>query len=118
MINGYDPDIYLREHILKGDTSDGIPNVLSPDNTFTDGLRQKPLGKKKIAKIDHDIMSDEVKRNHQRNTKLIDLSEVPEKLSDEIIVAFNEASEGDRSKLLNYFIDKRLRNLMESIGDF
>ena len=125
IINGYDPDIYLREHILKGDTSDGIPNVLSPDNTFTDGLRQKPLGKKKMLALDGEtddptsrFMSDEVKRNHQRNTKLIDLSEVPEKLSDEIIVAFNEAPEGDRSKLLNYFIDKRLRNLMESIGDF
>ena len=43
---------------------------------------------------------------------------MPEELSDEILDAFNEAPEGDRSKLLNYFIDKRLKNLMESIGDF
>ena len=35
---------------MKGDTSDGVPNILSPDNTFTDGLRQRPLGKNKIAK--------------------------------------------------------------------
>ena len=42
-VNGYDPDVYIQEHILKGDTSDGIPNVLSPDNTFTEGLRQRPL---------------------------------------------------------------------------
>ena len=42
-VNGVDPDIYLSEHVLKGDSSDGIPNVLSPDNTFVDGLRQKPL---------------------------------------------------------------------------
>ena len=118
MVHDDDPCKYLRDHIMKGDTSDGVPNILSPDNTFTDGLRQRPLGKNKIAKINHDVMTDEVKRNHQRNTKLIDLSEVPEKLSDEIIVAFNEAPEGDRSKLLNYFIDKRLKNLMESIGDF
>ena len=75
IINGYDPDIYLREHILKGDTSDGIPNVLSPDNTFTDSLRQKPLRKKKMQALASDpFMSDEVRRNHQRNTKLIDLS--------------------------------------------
>ena len=118
MVHDDDPCKYLRDHIMKGDTSDGVPNILSPDNTFTDGLRQRPLGKNKIAKINHDVMTDEVKRNHQRNTKLIDLSEVPEKLSDEIMVAFNEAPEGDRSKLLNYFIDKRLKNLMESIGDF
>ena len=48
-VGGVDPDEYLYEHILKGDVSDGVPNVLSVDNTFTDGLRQKPLGKKKIA---------------------------------------------------------------------
>ena len=47
-VNGYNPDTYIKEHILKGDTSDGVPNVLSPDNTFVDGLRQKPLTKKKI----------------------------------------------------------------------
>ena len=44
----FDPTIYLKEHILKGDTSDGVPNVLSPDNTFVDGLRQRPLSRKKI----------------------------------------------------------------------
>ena len=119
MINGFDPDIYLREHILKGDASDGIPNVLSPDNTFTDSLRQKPLRKKKMqALISDPFMSTETRRNYQRNTKLIDLSEVPEELSDEILDVFCDAPEGDRSKLLNYFIDKRLKNLMESIGDF
>ena len=47
-VNGHNPDTYIKEHILKGDTSDGIPNVLSPDNTFVDGLRQRPLGRKKI----------------------------------------------------------------------
>ena len=49
MINGANPDGYLKEHIFKGDSTDGIPNVLSPDNTFTDSLRQKPLTKKKIS---------------------------------------------------------------------
>ena len=28
------------------------------------------------------------------------------------------SSDGDRNKLLNYFIEKRLSNLTESIGDF
>ena len=48
LVNGSNPETSIKEHILKGDTSDGVPNVLSPDNTFTDGLRQRPLGKKKI----------------------------------------------------------------------
>ena len=122
-VNGENPGAYLKEHIFKGDTSDGVPNVLSPDNTFTDGLRQKPLGKKKIASwLEHDFEdvapNDEVKRNYQRNRKLIDLTYTPEELSSEIIDTYKEAPYGDRSKLLNYFIQKRLRNLTESIGEF
>ena len=122
-VNGENPGGFLKEHIFKGDTSDGVPNVLSPDNTFTDGLRQKPLAKKKIASwMEHDFEdvapNDEVKRNYQRNRKLIDLTYTPEELSSEIIDTYKEAPYGDRSKLLNYFIHKRLRNLTESIGEF
>ena len=120
-VNGFNPHIYLKEHILKGDTSDGVPNVLSPDNTFTDGLRQRPLGKKKRQNwlaIDIDDLQDEVKRNYQRNNNLINLDNVPENLEKEIMVDFSEASCGDRSKLLNYFIKNKLRELTENIGEF
>ena len=122
-VNGANPGRYLKEHIFKGDSGDGVPNVLSPDNTFTDGLRQRPLGKKKIASwMEHDFddvaPNDEVKRNYQRNRKLIDLTYTPDELSREIIDTYNEAPFGDRSKLLNYFIQKRLKNLTESIGEF
>ena len=57
-VNGHDPDTYIKEHVLKGDSGDGVPNVLSPDHTFTDGLRQKPLGKKRIEKMIGENMSD------------------------------------------------------------
>ena len=130
-VNGEDPQRYLAEHILKGDASDGIPNVLSPDNTFVEGLRQRPLGKKKIeAWLDNchpelgnmpteDVLpNDETIRNFQRNRKLIDLDQSPKELFLLILKEYNEAPEGDRSKLLNYFIQKRLSNLTESIGDF
>ena len=122
-VNGENPGAYLKEHIFRGDSSDGVPNVLSPDNTFTDGLRQKPLGKNKIASwIEHNFEdvapNDEVKRNYQRNRKLIDLTYTPDELSMEIINTYKEAPFGDRSKLLNYFIQKRLKNLTESIGEF
>ena len=118
-VNGVDPEIYLSEHVLKGDSSDGVPNVLSPDNTFVDGIRQKPLSKKKIAAmIDGDFPNDEVKRNYQRNKKLIDLKESPPELYIDILKEYQEAPDGDRSKLLNYFTQKRLRNLVESINEF
>ena len=120
-VNGHDPDTYIKEHILKGDTSDGIPNVLSPDNTFVDGLRQRPLGRKKIENwlcMNVDDLHDEVKRNYQRNDKLINLDNVPQELETEIVKDFEEASCGDRSKLLNYFIQSRLKNLTNEIGEF
>ena len=120
-VNGHDPNTYIKEHILKGDTSDGVPNVLSPDNTFVDGIRQRPLGRKKIENwldIHIDDLPDEVKRNYQRNAKLINLDNIPEELEMEIMKTYKEAPCGDRSKLLNYFIQSRLKNLTNEIGEF
>ena len=120
-VNGFDPTIYLKEHILKGDTSDGVPNVLSPDNTFTDGLRQRPLSRKKIQSWlvgGGSDWNDEVKRNFQRNLTLIDLTQTPEELKNQIRLEYNNASHGDRSKLLNYFMTYKLRELTDNIGDF
>ena len=119
-VNGHNPDTYIKEHILKGDSSDGVPNVLSPDHTFVEGLRQRPLSKKKIeAWIKSETgMSDEVKRNYQRNHKLINLDNTPEDLQKSILDTFNEAPYGDRSKILTYFIENKLKELTDSIGDF
>ena len=121
LVIGVDAVVYIKEHILKGDKSDGIPNVLSPDHTFTDDLRQRPLTSKKMKSIlaqDIDDLNDEVKRNYQRNDKLINLDNVPEKLEGNILDDFKSATCGDRSKLLDYFIDKRLKSLTEQIGEF
>ena len=118
-IKDIDPDIYIREHVLKGDRSDGVPNFLSPDNTFVDELRQKPLTKKKLETwIDlepTDYCSDEMLRNYQRNKTLIDLECIPSDLKVKILEDYQNAEHGDRSKLLNYFIKKRLKNLMNDI---
>jgi len=118
-VNGVDPELYLKEHILKGDTSDGVPNVLSPDHTFTEGLRQRPLGKKKMTVfMENGFPTTEIERNFERNEKLIDLSKSPKDLYVKCLEEYKSAPEGDRSKLLNYFIQKRLSNLTESIGEF
>ena len=120
-VKDHNPDTYIKEHILKGDTSDGVPNVLSPDNTFVDSIRQRPLGRKKIETwldIHIDDLPEEVKRNYQRNDKLINLDNIPEELGKEIMFEFKEAPCGDRSKLLNYFIQSRLKNLTSEIGEF
>ena len=121
-LNGVDPTTYIKTHILQGDRSDGVPNFLSPDNTFVDELRQRPLSKRKLeAWIDlepSDYCNEEMMRNYQRNRTLIDLSYIPDDIKEKCTETFLDAPEGNRKHLLNYFIKKKLKSLMENIGDF
>ena len=121
-VNGIDPDVYIKEHILKGDRSDGVPNFLSPDNCFVNELRQRPISKKKLATwIDldpEDFCNEEMLRNYQRNRTLIDLTQAPDWVSKTCVEAYLNSTVNDRSGLLNYFIKHRLKNHMENIGDF
>jgi hypothetical protein len=57
-------------------------------------------------------------RNYQRNKILIDLECIPSDLTERILEAYELPPKGNRAGLLNYFIQKRLRNLMNDIGDF
>lgn len=119
-VSHQDPNRFLKEHIMKGDAGDGVPNILSADNCFVVGDRQRPLTAKKLDfYLSHpDKMETEIARNYFRNATLIDLSNTPEEIREEVIRQFNEQSERDRSKLLNYFIAKKLKNLTEHLGEF
>ena len=116
------PNQYILEHIMKGDSGDGVPNMLSSDDCFVMGGRQKPLTRKRIDQFMIDIESDNLTNEHalrgyQRNKAMIDLSMVPDYIQEQVIDKYNQNS-GDRSKMFNYFIEKRLKNLIENIGDF
>ena len=50
MVQCEDPNLFLQEHILKGDKSDGIPNILSNDDCLDAGIRQTPLRKSILEK--------------------------------------------------------------------
>jgi hypothetical protein len=116
-----DPEQYLKEQILKGDSGDGVPNVLSNDNCFVVGERQRPLTARKMEKIlstPPENMEREVARNYIRNAMLIDLSNTPDNIKEKVIDSYNAQDNKDRSKLMNYFIANRLKNLTESIGEF
>lgn len=114
-----DPEQYLYEHIAKGDTGDGVPNVLSADNSLVMGIRQRPVTKKRLEEWqDINKMNSEVQRNWFRNKKLIDLSEVPEHIKEQVLEAYEAANEKDRSQLFNYFIANKLKFLMEHINEF
>lgn len=113
------PELYLLEHVIKGDGGDGIPNILSPDNCFVIGERQKPITQKRMLSfMNTATMSEEVLRNYKRNESLINLSLVPERIKEQIIEKYEEVNTNNRSKLFNYFIANNLNNLMENITDF
>ena len=119
-----DPHRYLFEHICKGDSSDGVPNVLSPDNTFTEELRQTPLRAKRIDEwwehrnslqnhMDHNVW-----RNYQRNEWMINLRKTPSEIRKEVINQVGEQSGKNNNKILNYLVTNRCGLLVESAQEF
>lgn len=113
-----DPQKYLFEHICKGDSSDGIPNILSDADTFVSGKRQKPLTQKKIDELYNDFSNQQYAISFERNKQLIDLTMIPENIKEQVINKYEEEAGKDRSKVFNYFIKYKLKNLMESVGEF
>ena len=112
---------YLFEHIMKGDSSDGIPNVFSAPDSFVNKIRQKSVFQKKLdewrGKELNEFLTDEQVSNYKRNETLIDLTKIPSEIKTKVIDAYYAAS--DKSGDINgYFIKNRLSNLYDSIGDF
>jgi hypothetical protein len=118
------PSLYLREHIIRGDKDDGIPNILSKDDVFTSGGRQKPIMTAKLQewvkchRIEDFCTTDEMIRNYNRNTTLIDLDQIPKDIETAIMSQYTNCSVGNKKTLMNYFYDKGAVNLIQFIGDF
>lgn len=116
-----DPLGELKEKIIRGDKGDGIPNMFSPSDCFVRDLRQKPITKgtlEKYLKEDVKNYSYDDLTNFGRNQTLIDLTFIPQDIKEKIINNYDEAKPASRQKLLNYFIEKKLRNLMDVIEEF
>jgi hypothetical protein len=115
------PETFLKEHIMKGDSSDGVPNILSSDNVFVVGERQRPLTAKKMEKylrMNPNEMESIIARNYFRNAQLIDLNYIPDLIREKVMESYDNQANKDRSKLMNYFIANRLKNLTENISEF
>jgi len=119
-IRNANPHKYLQEHILKGDVGDGVPNVLSADNCLAVGERQKPMTKKRMEALlkENAEMDVETTLRYNRNKAMIDLSQVPQEYKDKILAKFAEEKPIGREKLFNFFVQKKLKNLMTDIQDF
>ena len=124
MVTDKNPRTYAFNHIMRGDGGDGIPNVLSADDTFVTDKSQTPLRQTRInewmEKSDklREVMPEEIYRNYQRNKKLIDLSEIPDDIQTTIINTYENQKVPMRMKVLNYLIKKRCNLLIEVVEEF
>jgi len=121
------PTEFLYEHIIRGDAGDGVPNFLSEDDIFISEGRQRRITSKKLKEWmtqllnganPEDIFDAEQLRNWHRNRSLIDLDMIPEDVKEKIVKQYHDQSDRDRSRLFNYFIANKLKNLTEKIGEF
>jgi len=121
-IKSENPILELKEKIIRGDTGDGIPNVLSPGDCFVREVKQRSITKGILDKLlneQYDNWEDETARTgFSRNQVLIDLSFIPDDIKQNIINTFNETKPASKSKMLNYFIEYKLKNLMDVIEEF
>jgi hypothetical protein len=110
------------EHIITGDKGDGIPNMLSPDDSFVNNIRQKPIRKNLLeewkSKSPSEWITADMSHGYNRNQTLVDLSKTPQDIKDAIIHSYVKQQNGDRSQLLNYFISNKMKGMMDVIGDF
>ena len=117
-----DVDRFMKEHIIRGDAGDGVPNFLSADDTFVVGARQKPISQKKLDQwLDTDpkeFCDENMLRGYLRNQQLVDLNFIPPDIKKEVLVQYEQQAGKGRDKLFNYFIDRRLKLLLESINEF
>jgi 5'-3' exonuclease len=121
-IKSEEPIIELKQKIIQGDKGDGIPNIFSPSDCFVRELRQKPITKGSLSKLlSEDIVNtgnEYVKSGFLRNQTLIDLTFIPQEIKEGIINKYEETKPASRNKLFNYFVEKKLINLMDNIGEF
>ena len=112
------PKMVLFEHILRGDTGDGVPNILSDDDTFVDeNKRQKPLSAKKITNWSFYGVPVEHERNLERNRILVDLAYIPEKIEQNIMNEFARPYAGNKGKVFDYLVKNNMKLILESVDE-
>lgn len=125
LVTDSNPRKYLIEHILRGCSGDGVPNVLSDDDTFVDAKkRQTPLKAKVIENwiANYSTLDTEMDhatyRNFIRNRRCIDLSYIPDEVAAEIMAEYNAQDDTSNSRVFNYLIAKRCKMLVGCASDF
>lgn len=115
---------YLKEHIIRGDGGDDIPNILTRLSFFKDkmpGERQKSIFEKKLVpwldqRPEDFCTSNEMLKRFRENEQMIDLTFIPEEVKEKIIQGHKDAATDDQIYL--YFMQKDLSRLLTYIADF
>lgn len=115
---------WMIEHIVKGDSGDGVPNILSPDDIFLqEGSRQKPVSAKRLQEFIENgfdaCRDDNERRNWHRNSTLVAFEHIPADVENEIIETYlSNKPKGDKMSVMNYLIEHRCRLLLDDLDDF
>jgi hypothetical protein len=69
---------------------------------------------------DYDAMPQdaEFKKNYERNKKLVSFSCIPDHIKNSIINIFEDTPSKDKSKLLDFFVEHKMKNMLEVIEEF
>ena len=123
MMTEQSPERYLREHIMRGDRGDGIPNFLSKDDVFVVKGRQKQLRELKIeeylkAEKLEDFCNDEMLRGYKRNEQLIDLTKTPQNIRTQIMESYHSQVTQTRAHIFSYLVANKLKLLITDIDQF
>lgn len=118
-IENDNPVQYLQEHIIRGDRSDGIPNILTCDDAIVTGKPQKKMSKEKITSLASMAPSEFTNyirlRNWKRNAELIDFTRIPEAVVERILTTYTR-NKPQSSVKLDYFIQNNIQDLFEEFS--
>jgi len=116
------PALQLKQMIIRGDKGDGVPNILTKDDVFVVGGRQKPITEEKIInwlnQEPKDFCNDDMLRNYSRNETMIDLTKIPQSIVSDILNTYENTQGKTKSVFMNYMISNKLKNLIEVIDEF
>jgi hypothetical protein len=114
---------FIIDHVCGGDAGDGIPNICSPDNCFTDSIRQTPF--KRIRLIDFNkrgidaCLNESERRNFQRNMNLIHFDFIPNTLEKKIINTYVKSDPvKSKGKIFKYLVKHGMKHLIASADSF
>lgn len=115
-----DPDLERRTKIITGDAGDGVPNILSDDDTFVNpAKRQKPMTAKRLQQYlwaDVATLPEPVQKAIERNRKMIDLIEhqMPPDLKEEIRLKVLTPPKGNSKLIYTYLAQNKMVRLLEN----